>query len=177
MKRLPRILLPFFSAIFVSTLCGSALAQTQSQLIPSQDPFNQDATTLILGCDGDLSVNGGGIELTTMELLSSGEHFRPDGLRDPDILPGPFDVLTSDKLFKLDVDGFDNVNFGPVLPGGCNVEEMVADLIISGSYIGGGDLLSRGGGGPYLYTVPEPTGVALLGLGAIGLLLRRRRTR
>ncbi len=162
--------------VFLVLLGMSCLSVTaHGQLVLSEKPFNLNATTLVLGCDGGLAVNGGGTEMTTLQIKSERGLFKPNSLNEG-VLPGLFDIIREDKLFKLDPGGFAEVDFGRILPNCNTVDVLIEDLSVSGSFVGGGDLTSRGGGGPYVYALPEPSSAALFGVGIVGLLgLRRQR--
>ena len=88
-----------------------------------------------------------------------------------------------DKLYVINNDGFDAVTgtFAGLAPGATlnlvsTVDGQTYPFTISynGEYFGGGTTL---GNDVVLVAqaVPEPTGLALAGLGALGLLARRRR--
>jgi uncharacterized protein YkwD len=65
-------------------------------------------------------------------------------------------------------DGFD---IGAVLPTGLTIAQLTADLTLKYQSLNGGSLKASD------LLVPEPSGVALLGLGALGLLKRRAHRR
>jgi hypothetical protein len=71
-----------------------------------------------------------------------------------------FDVAAPDTLFMLSPydersqrGGLRDVVFGAVLERGMTRDQLVEDLIINGSFHGGGDLASAGGGGPFVWVV------------------------
>ena len=124
------------------------------------------STTLVYDpSDGHTAIwtNGFG-PLTTMELTSKSSAFIVDHATDE--FDGLFDVLRSDKIFKLKPDGFegddDIFEIGHVLPVGLSAELLAADL----------DLHGACGVGPNLHVVPEPTTTMPM-LAAAFLLLYR----
>jgi hypothetical protein len=122
--------------------------------------------------DGSLSANGGGLNISALEIKSKGSNFISANATN---LGGLFDVKTSAKLFKLEPSGFGSLSLGKVLPVGLNSAKVIADLDINGAILPSGNLSSGGGGGPYLYTVPEPSSLVLVGLSCLGLLGVRRK--
>ncbi|MCA9218041.1 MAG: hypothetical protein KDB27_33450 [Planctomycetales bacterium] len=68
--------------------------------------------------------------VTTLQIQSTTEIFTGER---PDTLPGMFDVFRSDKLFKLDPNGFRTTDFGPVVPPNLPNEDLVADLCVVGT--------------------------------------------
>lgn len=97
--------------------------------------------------DGSLALNTGDQFLTTIELKSASGLFQPEFAHD--FFNGLFDVVTNEKMFKLDPGGFSgNIDLGRYSPGHSDTS-FIADIEVDGSFAGGGNLLSRGGGGPY----------------------------
>lgn len=65
--------------------------------------------------DGNLSVVSLRRGITTLEIKAFDDLFIEDKVA-PKALSPPFDLITSRKLFKLQPQGFDRINFGNVLP-------------------------------------------------------------
>ena len=122
--------------------------------------------------DGNLSVNGNGVRLTTLEIKSASEAFIPANANDGVFNP-PFDVASPAKLFTLKTEGFATLDFGSVLPPSLTVSSLLADLSVSGSILPSGTLSDAPGGGPYI-GIPEPQAAALMLLGLLGFSFRRR---
>ena len=123
--------------------------------------------------DGSLSANGGGLSISALEVKSKGSKFIAANASSA--YSGLFDVKTSAKLFKLEPSGFGSLVMGKVLPAGLSSAQVIADLDINGALLPSGSLSSGGGGGPFLYTVPEPSSLVLVGLSCLGLLGVRRK--
>jgi hypothetical protein len=125
---------------------------------------------------GNLSYAGNGTLITSIELQSADSLFLPenlpgDGLHWRDLCC----VYARSKFFQLITAGWEGTNFGPVLPPGLSVDAIIADITIDGSIKPSGKLWDAPGGGPYLYWVPEPSGLVLACCGWLGLLGSRRR--
>ena len=78
-------------------------------------------------------------DLDTIEIISESGLFEPDQLN-ADIFDGLFDVVSENKLFRLDPGGFDALDFGIALPPDLTEEFLLQDLNIDGSFVGGGGL-------------------------------------
>ena len=107
----------------------------------------------------------------TLEIVASEPTFAaemtPEGKA---LLDGLFDVWTPTKLFRLNVDGFGDIDFGLAVDPPIPAEELARRLSIDGSWIGGGGIDDAD-----LVVVPEPNFAVLLGFGILGLIARRKR--
>ena len=154
--------------IFVST--AAAQVADPLPLTPESEP-SSDGLSIIYSVEtGNLAVEAtGGTSLTTIQIDSQSGLFNGNCVG----FYGPFDVFSSDKVFTINTDGFETLDFGDVLETGLPWEELEADLLVNGSSSGGGFDV---GTGPFLVHagVPEPSGLFGL-LTGIGLLLAWRR--
>lgn len=118
---------------------------------------------------GDLTIQPPeGIQLTAIELRSANGSFTGDC----DGLDSPFDVCTSTKIFKLDVDGFSKTSLGNVLRSGMKADQLAADLTVDGATLPSGFNV---GSGVFITTVPEPATCSLLAVPTLLLWSRLRR--
>lgn len=149
----------------------SSMTQAAMDLIPAPRADGQGVDLIYDSTSGNLSVEGNGELITTFELVSASNLFRPGGLH-PDIIMPPFDVANATKLFKLSTDGFADLDFGPVLDAGLTAEALSADFTLNGSVKPNGSLPSPG---LYVHVVPEPASIGLALAGFLGLLCIRRK--
>ena len=122
--------------------------------------------------DGHLWVSGNGLNISTLEIKSTGSKFIPGGIPAGTISP-PFDVATAAKIFKLSTGGFPSLDLGLAYPAGTAKDAILADLAVDGSKLPSGNL--QVAGGPFLYYVPEPSSLALIFCGLLGMLKIRRK--
>jgi hypothetical protein len=165
----------------VQLICGLALVGLLSSSVLAA-PFslgsNQNAANAVVltydPASGHLHVDGNGVSITTFELKSAGSKFIPGGIPAGTISP-PFDVGTSAKIFKLSTGGFPSLDLGHSYPAGLAADAVLADLDVNGSLLPSGGLTSAAGGGPFLFVIPEPSSIALICCGLLGLLKLRRK--
>jgi hypothetical protein len=159
-------------ALVVMTTAAGAGTFTRSD-----NPATPNAATVTYDpATGALGYWGNGTLISTMELKSASSMFIPGGVNDG-VISGPFDVMSTAKFFKLATDGVTGVDVGTILPPGLSADAIMADLQVDGSIKPSGKLDAAAGGGPYLYVnvVPEPSSVALVCCGLLGLLGLRRK--
>jgi hypothetical protein len=124
---------------------------------------------------GNVSYDGNGLSISSLELKSAGGLFDASKVN-AGVIAGPFDLINAGKFFKLVTPpGVPSVDVGPVLPPGLAADAIMADIEVDGSLVPSGKLPDAAGGGPYLYVVPEPSSMALIFCGLLGLLGLRRK--
>ena len=126
---------------------------------------------------GNLSLDSPSRSVTTFEAKSAGNLFIPGNVA-PGVIAPPFDLITPAKLFKLSAGAgaYTNLNFGTVVKPGLDEAALVADMSVNGSLTpdgSGNNALDAQG--LSVVVVPEPTSVALIGFGLLGLLSFRRK--
>ena len=105
-------------------------------------PVNAQDPTVVVAYDsatGELSMSTQQ-PITTFQLASKAGSL--NGIW-PSIANGPFDGFHPYKLFLLDVEGFDNAEFGPVFHPGLGVEFLLNDICLEGSFKGGGGFAGK----------------------------------
>ena len=170
-----RIARRFAVALTALSVCLVASVANAVPFTPTNSPNVDGAVVVVYDPGtGNLSVADNGVGITTLELKSAGKLFIPGNINAGIIAP-PFDVITTEKLFKLSTGGFNSIDFGPVVPAGISAEALLADMDANGSILPRGGLTDAPGGGPYVYVVPEPSTIALIFCGLLGLLGLRRK--
>ena len=123
--------------------------------------------------NGNYSVTAGGEKITTWEHKTEGL-FNCDNLVEG-TLPGLLDVCTSDKLFKLDPEGIEAIDFGNILAPGLSFHDITnATESISGSMLPDGGLDRYDPNSPFLW-IPEPSSMKILVIGLPEARIDRRR--
>ncbi len=100
----------------------------------------------------------------------------PDGVN-AGVVTGPFDVLNASKFFTLTTapNQVSSVDIGAIMPTGLSAADIIGDTEIGGSLYPSGALDTAEGGGPLLFVVPEPSSLALVFCGLLGLFGLRRK--
>ena len=162
---------------FAWLLTGIVVAQNPTSPTLTDSPDSDDGLTLVYDPeDGNLGLRvssfwvGEQLTLTTLEIESQGELFIPEGCQN---LDGVFDVCRPHKIAKITSTGFGSLSFGNVLPTGLSGEVLVADLLADLA-IREHCLVAPCPVEIYLYVVPEPSPLTLLGIGVLGLIKIRR---
>ena len=164
-----------FAAFCVLVAISAAPTQAGDFTLTTDRDVAESVVVSYDPADGNLLVSGNGVELTTIELISSSAFFQPESVTDGIIQP-PFDVATEAKLFHLNTGGFSELNLGSVIPPDMSGEQLIADIEVNGSILPSGSLAAAVGGGPFLYVVPEPGTMTLFLLGiALAVTNHRRR--
>ncbi len=172
-----RIARRFAVVMAALSVCLMANVAKAASFVQSLDPVVANAVVVTYDpTDGNVSYDGNGKEITTFELKSASSMLIPAGVNEG-IVTGPFDVLNAGKFFTLTTapNQVAAVNIGKVMPAGLTADQIIADASIGGSLYPSGGLDKAEGGGPYLYVVPEPTSLALVCCGLLGLLGLRRK--
>lgn len=120
--------------------------------------------------NGQMLISTSGQSMTALEIRSADNLFT--GPR-PTNLSGPSDIFASNRIYKLDTNGFLSLDLGPALPSGVPYEQ-VQSLQFSVSFSPDGAFEDVP---VVLYFVPEPSTTLLLGLASSVTALRHARRR
>jgi hypothetical protein len=173
--RLMRIARRFAVAMAALSVCLMATAANAGSFTLSQSADVANGVVVTYDpASGNVSYNGNGVLVSTMELKSAENLFIPAGVNEG-VVTGAFDVMNAGKFFKLVTDGVPSVDVGAILPTGLSADAVLNGIQVDGSIKPSGKLTAAPGGGPYLYVVPEPSSLALVCCGLLGLLGLRRK--
>ena len=182
------------SYLAVTAAAKAASTLTGRSASPAAAVLNPDLGTLAFSYDpatGDVKVNYHGFTgfagkqtfnttnraLSLIDILSTGGAFALDSTK---LTPEAKLALSSTtftgntEINMTAVNGYlpDSTDLGRILAPGLDPQQLAGALTLSFNYTGSRQL----SGGVAGLIVPEPTTLSLLGLGAMGLLARRRRT-
>ena len=128
------------------------------------DPATGD---VVVKYDGDTRITAAQ-PLQRLKIFSAGGHLRTANLNQSGFLssqdPTLIDAVQANGSIK---DGYD---LGNILPANMSLADALSDLTLQFQIQGGGTKMKAGD-----IVVPEPTTLGLIGVGAMGLLARRRR--
>jgi hypothetical protein len=133
------------------------------------DPSTGDVTFIRDGFDATKKIR-------TLTLLSAASKFITGvGLASQNLSGFDIDQANQQSIARFGGNGITTatLDLGDILPTGLTVPQLTSDLTVYFNYDGSG--ATDPNGVPANILVPEPTVMSLLGLGAAGLLARRRR--
>ena len=129
-----------------------------------------EAAQAVMAKAVDLLSAGGMDRIDAGFMMSAGGHLRTENLNQSGFLssqdPTLIDAVQANGSIK---DGYD---LGNILPANMSLSDALSDLTLQFQIQGGGTKMKAGD-----IVVPEPTTLGLIGVGAMGLLARRRRRR
>jgi hypothetical protein len=155
--------------IIAALNAGTYLMGPYAAATPGGTEGDEQTSVIYNANTGELAVDApASTELTSINIDSAASIFTGDPAMN---LGGSFDNDADNNIFKATFgSSFGSLSFGNVAQAGLSEDFVANDLTVVGSLAGGGDL-----GAVDLIYVPEPSALALLSVGLLGLLVRRRR--
>ena len=167
----------------IAIVCLFAVNSVNAQVGTSTTPVDPGFNFIYDQASGELSWLSLNSDLaSTYEIVSASNGFVGEagdfkGEDGAALYSGIFDLYTPEKAFTLKPGGFGSVQtvFAKLAPGLFDTD-VAGDLAISGAKLPEGPL-AEAAGGVWIVApaVPEPSSIALLGIGILGLLRFRRK--
>ena len=163
-----------FAAVMVAlSVCLTVTVANAFELTLTSAPVDQAAHVIYDPASGNVQLFSPNDALTSMQMESASNAYSNWTWTKVN----PFDVQTEAKQSVFNFDGFLNAeafDLGNILAPGLSAADIIADTNVDGSRSAGGKINNSPGGGPYLL-VPEPSSIALVFCGLLGLLGLRRK--
>jgi hypothetical protein len=157
--------------IIAAQVAAIYLTGPYSAIQPGGETNDGQTSVVYNPTTGEVAVDApSGVELTSINIESAAGIFTGDAAQN---LGGSFDNDADNNIFKATFgSSFGSISFGNVAQAGLSQDVLLNDLTVVGSLAGGGAL-----GDVDLIYVPEPTSLALIGLGLFATLIVRVRRR
>jgi len=169
-----RIARRFAAVLAALSVCLTVTVANAFELTETAVPVDQAAHVIYDPGNGNVSFLSPNDALTSLQIESATSAYSDWSWAKEN----PFDVQSEAKQSVFNFDGFASAeafDLGNILAPGLTASEIIADTNADGSRLAGGKVNTSPGGGPYLLVVPEPSSIALVFCGLLGLLGLRRK--
>ena len=158
------------AAALLFALLATATCKGQCCEFRFTETFGSDAppgSALVIydPTDGNYTLKANDVRIDTWQHDSTSGLFNCDKAND--VFTGLFDLCTANRIYKYARVSFYELDFGNILPPGMTFDEINSEGEVAGLIGAIGHLKAWDPDSPYLYVVPEPSGVLLLSLGAL----------